>query len=148
MPAKLKHGVIGCPGGKRDGAGRHPSWLKEVCRKAVDKHDLIGKLIKIGKGDDVETVVSISGAKVQVPAPIREQRGAINDLLDRGFGKADLKIEVNGNYASALLSEVMKALRLIPTECPHCRGAIKTKEAVGASLLELSKRFDSGEIAG
>jgi len=50
--------------------------------------------------------------------------------------------DVQIRFASGLLAEVMKALRGIPTACPHCKTRLDVKEQVGQHLLELSKSFD------
>lgn len=133
-------------GGAREGAGRPAEWLKAKCREIVDKNELIKFLGDVAKGNKIETVVTDTGIAVKVPAGVKSRISATTELLDRGYGKPNMTIEVNGNYAAVLIAEIMKSLRVIPTVCPHCKTNTRIKEAVGEHLLELSRRFESGEL--
>lgn len=77
MPAQLKHGVIGAPGGFREGAGRKPEWLIEKCRQAGPK--VVEFLIKVATGENKE-------------AAIKDRIKAAEVILDRGYGRPDQTI--------------------------------------------------------
>jgi hypothetical protein len=55
--------------------------------------------------------------------------------------------DVQIRFASGIVAEVMKALRLIPTTCPHCKTRMDVKENVGKFLIDLSRNFEAQESA-
>lgn len=73
-------------GGRREGAGRNPDWLKEQTRGIVKKDKLVERLALIANGGLIDQPLT-NGEIIPLPAPVAEQRKAILDLLDRGFGK-------------------------------------------------------------
>lgn len=92
MPAKLKHGVIGSMGGKREGAGRKPSWFKIACEEELkkDKHKAIKLIGRIARGEQTFEKVFNSDNGI-VTAIIKPSASEIIDaaefLRDSGFGK-------------------------------------------------------------
>ena len=90
----FKKGHKLAPGGKREGAGRTPEWLKQECAKHAP--DLIQFLVKVAKGEDMEQAVGDQGEIIRVPAAVRDRVKATEILLDRGFGKAIQSVDVSG----------------------------------------------------
>lgn len=95
MPAQLKHGVIGAPGGKRNGAGRKPDWLIAQCQEIVEDSKLLEFLASVVKGEDVEQAVGDQGETIRIPPAVRDRLRAAEMLLDRAYGKAGQPIELN-----------------------------------------------------
>lgn len=87
MPAQLKNGVQGAPGGAREGAGRPSLDLMSYCRGVIDKYNLIERLILIACNSDPNNN----------PYPPEVQLKAMIHLLDRGYGKAAQTIEHKGD---------------------------------------------------
>lgn len=83
-------------GGKRDGAGRKPNWLKERCQEIVERDKILEFLASVANGADVEQAVGGEGEVIRVPAAVRDRIKAAELLLDRGFGKAPQSMEVTG----------------------------------------------------
>lgn len=133
-------------GGARPGAGRPAEWLKAKCREIVDRDDLIGFLGKVAKGADIDQVVTPMGECLKVPASVKNRIAAATELLDRGYGRPNQTVEININFAAILIAEVMKSLRLIPGMCPHCKTRMDVKDNIGKHLLELSRKFEAGEL--
>lgn len=96
MAARLKNGVMGAPGGRRDNSGRKPDWLKEKCRKLVSEKNLVGFLAKVASGENFEQVINSEGDILPLPAPLKERLKAVEILLDRGFGKVPQALEHTG----------------------------------------------------
>lgn len=117
-----------------------------MCRAIVEKHKLVEKLGKIANGEDIEQVVTQNGECLKVPASVKNRIAATTELLDRGYGRPNQTIEISVNFAATLIAEVMKALRLVPHTCPHCKTRMDVKENVGRHLLELSRKFEAGEL--
>ncbi len=53
--------------------------------------------------------------------------------------------DVQIRFASGLLAEVMKSLRVLPTICPHCQTRLDLKEKIGSELKRLSLTFEPAE---
>lgn len=81
-------------GSKNPNAGRPPDWLKSKCQDLIDKNDLVGFLSNVASGEDMEQVVTDAGEAIRCPASIRDRLRAAEMLLDRGFGKADSKMDL------------------------------------------------------
>lgn len=92
-------------GGKREGSGRSPDWLKEYTRTIVEKDKLVDRLAQIARGENIEQPLS-NGEVVPIPAPVAEQRKAILDLLERGWGKATQP--VSGEDGGAIVFKVIR----------------------------------------
>lgn len=74
-------------GGKREGAGRKPDWLKLRCQKLIDRHKLLDYLARVAAGKETEQRSTKDGA-VTVEVSAHDRLHALEMLLDRGFGKA------------------------------------------------------------
>ncbi len=90
------------PGGKRKDAGRDPDWLKQQVRDIIGKDKLVQRLAQIARGDNIDQPLS-NGEVVPIPAPVAEQRKAILDLLERGYGKVVQGIEHSGDVAGRIV---------------------------------------------
>jgi len=132
-------------GGARPGSGRPAEWLKAKCREIVDRNKLVEFLGRVAKGEDIDQMVTPMGECLKVPASVKNRIAATTELLDRGYGKPNQVIEVQLGFAMTLVAEVMKALRLVPTTCPHCKTKMDLRQKIAQFLLDLSKRFDSQE---
>jgi hypothetical protein len=109
MPAKLKNGVIGAKGGKRENqTGRPPEWLKAKCQALIEKHKLIDFLVDVAKGKDVEHSVDENGESKLVPAAVRDRIKAMEILLERGYGKSPQQTDLTsgGKGLLEILREV------------------------------------------
>jgi len=80
-------------GGKRPGAGRPLDWLKEHTREIIRKDKLVERLAKIASGQNIDQPLT-NGEIVPFPAPVAEQRKAILDLLERGYGKPEQMVDM------------------------------------------------------
>lgn len=67
-------------------------WVKRESWEIIRKKRLIERLGKIASGDPVDTVLQ-DGQFVMAAAPLAVQVRAIEELLDRGFGKSAQPIE-------------------------------------------------------
>jgi hypothetical protein len=117
----FKKGKSGNPAGSKPGgnpgSGRTPDWLKAHTRDIIEKDELVERLALIARGDNIDQPLS-NGEVVPIPAPVAEQRKAILDLLDRGYGKPHQSVEVSGDPTSELAAiptgvfvEVIAALK-------------------------------------
>lgn len=93
------------PGGKREGAGRPGDWLRKYTQRIVKRDKLIARLALIARGGDIPQPLN-NGEVVPIPAPVAEQRKAILDLLERGYGKVTQPLEHSG--------EIGKTVWLLP----------------------------------
>lgn len=100
------------PGGAREGAGRPLDWLKEQTRDIIRKDKLVERLGLIASGKDIPQPLS-NGEVVPIPAPVAEQRKAILDLLERGYGKVETTIELNDVTQRPNREELEAALAVI-----------------------------------
>lgn len=87
MAENLKNGGKGSRGGKRKGAGRPASWLREKCQAIVEKDKLVEFLADVAAGRIMDHKV-IDGEVHKVPASLHDRTECAIELLDRGFGKA------------------------------------------------------------
>lgn len=117
----FKKGKSGNPAGSKPGgnpgSGRTPDWLREHTRGIIQKDELVERLALIANGGLIEQPLS-NGEIIPLPAPVAEQRKAILDLLDRGYGKPHQSVEVTGDATTELASvpasvlvEVVEALK-------------------------------------
>lgn len=87
-------------GGKREGAGRKPDWLRDQCKKLVDRHQLLEFLANVAAGIETQQVVVKSGPHnsdiEEIPCDTKDRLHAVEMLLDRGYGKAPQSIEMSG----------------------------------------------------
>lgn len=92
-------------GGKREGSGRPPDWLKAKCQDLIDKNKVLEFLASVANGDDVEQAVGAEGEVIRVPAAVRDRIKASEVLLERGFGKVPQALEHSGeiNGSSRLI---------------------------------------------
>lgn len=93
-------------GGKREGAGRKPDWLKEKCRKLVDRKKLLEYVARVAAGEETERVVirlpGNGGSDVEeVPCSTKDRLHAFELLMDRGFGKAIQAVEHSGSLVTS-----------------------------------------------
>ena len=99
----IKKGLVtnekGAPKGGQPGAGRPLNWVKELARDIVRKDKLLERLAIIARGEDIPQPIS-NGEVISIPAPVSEQRKAILDIVERGFGKVEQGIEITHNDES------------------------------------------------
>lgn len=84
----LKNGNPHSPGGRREGAGRKPSWVRERCQKLIEDAKVLEFLANVVKGVEKDFKVTKMGGIIPVPASIHDRIDAARELLDRGFGKS------------------------------------------------------------
>lgn len=96
LPIKRKFKMANGHGGKRDGAGRNPDWLRAKCDEIIEKYDLMAFLGKVAGGENVEQVVTDQGETLPVPASVKDRLRAAEMLLDRRYGKPTQSLEHSG----------------------------------------------------
>lgn len=84
-------------GGKRDGSGRKPDWLKEKCKKLIDKHKLLEYVARVAAGEETEDRADKEGNAYTVGVSTTDRLHAFDLLMQRGFGKAIQAVEVSGS---------------------------------------------------
>lgn len=104
---RFKKGHKKAKGGRREGSGRPPDWLREECRKHAPH--ILEFLRQVALGEDVEQVVTENGETIHVPAPVRERIKASEMLLDRAYGKAIQAVEMSGDMSVNLIESVRQA---------------------------------------
>lgn len=115
MPAKLKNGVVGAPGGEREGAGRKPDWLKAAIEEIGDPLKVIQYLYDVNQGIEKETLV-VGETTIKVPAPVKDRIRAGEAYLDRRMGKVPQALDVTNRDetdrpSTDALIQTMSALR-------------------------------------
>lgn len=111
MPAKLKHGVIGCPGGKREGAGRKPDEFKAKCAELASNAKFLRWAEDVLTGEKVEFAVDKLGAVVPIPADVNQRTYLWEKLAAYGYGKPAQAINLGGNVRIGFLDLIGKAER-------------------------------------
>lgn len=101
-------------GGKREGAGRKPDWLKTKCASLVDKHKLLEYLARVAAGEETEqrVVVVREGNSAhteieEVKCSPHDRMHAIEMLLERGYGKPVQGVEVGGKDGAPIAFDVV-----------------------------------------
>lgn len=74
-------------GGRRDGSGRKPDWLKERCKKLIDSKKLLEYVARVAAGEETEDRTTKDGDVFQVGVSTHDRLTAFSLLMDRGFGK-------------------------------------------------------------
>lgn len=94
MPAKLKYGVIGAPGGARKNAGRKPDEFKRWASKLVHSPKNRLRLEKIlMDAPDAETLVTSEGVEVPVRARADTYLRAYELMCHYAEGKPVARVE-------------------------------------------------------
>lgn len=87
-------------GGKREGAGRKPDWLKTKCAGLVDRNKLLEFVARVASGEETQTVVIKSGPQnsstEEIPCDTKDRLHAVEMLLERGYGKPAQALEMSG----------------------------------------------------
>lgn len=90
-------------GGKREGSGRKPDWLKQKCQSIIDRKKIMEYLGRVAAGEETEQqVVVVRDGKdshteiEEVKCSTRDRLHAIDMLLERGFGKAPQGLQLTG----------------------------------------------------
>jgi hypothetical protein len=94
MPAKLKHGVTGAAGGKREGSGRKPDWFREACQKALEDAKGLEFMRDVAAGKEFPQLATGEGEVLELPPPLKDRRAAVEWLADRGYGKAEQTVDM------------------------------------------------------
>ena len=91
--------------GHKGAGGRPPDWFVNECKKALEKGKIIGFIMDVATGKDVEQCINQNGECLKVPASVRDRLKASEMLMDRALGKPTQNIESN------FLTEFMTELR-------------------------------------
>lgn len=105
MPAQLKHGVIGAPGGKRKNAGRKPDLFREKCRALANSPKFFKYADEVFAGDEVVPHATANGV-VHTSATPNERTYLWDKLAEYGHGK---KVEIGDATMANLFSLVSQA---------------------------------------
>lgn len=99
----LKSGAKPAKGGRREGSGRKPDWLKEACKKILEQKKLLQYLGRVASGEETEQQVIVvrEGNKAhteveEVRCSTKDRLHAVELLLERGFGKPAQEIQHSG----------------------------------------------------
>lgn len=97
----LKSGAKPARGGKREGSGRKPDWLKEKCKALVDRHKLLEYLANVAAGVETQTVVvkisQFQSETEEIPCDTKDRLHAVEMLLERGYGKPAMEVVHSGD---------------------------------------------------
>lgn len=98
----LRNGVKRANGGRREGAGRKPDWLKLTCQKILDKDKLLQYLAGVAAGREIEQqVVVVRDGRdshtevVDVRCSTKDRLRALEMILERGWGKPAQPVELD-----------------------------------------------------
>ena len=94
MPKGFQPGNTLRLGTTNPNAGRTPDWLRAHTRDIIEKDKLVERLALIARGGLIDQPLN-NGEIIPLPAPVAEQRKAILDLLERGYGKPDQTLDIN-----------------------------------------------------
>ena len=83
-------------GGKREGSGRPPNWLREQCRKIIDREKLLNFYADAASWRLMDHRV-VDGQVMEVPATLETRLLFSKELFDRGFGKSTQPMEHSGS---------------------------------------------------
>lgn len=97
----LKSGAKPAHGGRRPNSGRKPDWLKERCKKLIDRKQLLNYVARVASGEETEQQVvtmregtSTRFEVVDVKCSTKDRLHAIEILLERSFGKAPQAVQL------------------------------------------------------
>ena len=107
MAFKKGHPKYPGTGGKREGSGRKPDWLREKCQKLIEKNNLLDFLCNVATG----TSYHQPGGEDSYfgPAPVRDRIRATEMLIDRAYGKVPVPIagqDKDGNIVPVIVNVV------------------------------------------
>lgn len=103
MPAKLKNGVIGASGGKREGAGRKPDAFKRWMKNLVHSPKARARFRKIIEDGNAEISLTPLGGIVRHPAKADTYLRALELGWHYAEGKPVSRIELPGNGSGRLV---------------------------------------------
>lgn len=129
MPARLKNGVQGAPGGARKGSGKKPDWFRGQCRNLLEKGKLLKFASDVAKGADFEQIINSEGETVKCPAKIKDRLDAVEFLAKYGLSEESSKL-IN-QFVELLLGIVA---RVVPVKCPHCKAALPVRADMAREL--------------
>lgn len=96
----LKSGAKPARGGKREGSGRKPDWLKTKCADLVDRNKLLEFVASVANGKETEVHYDKLGNAFDAACSIKDRLHAVELLLERGYGKPVQGIEHSGQVAT------------------------------------------------
>lgn len=94
-------------GGKRDGSGRKPDWLKEKCAKLVDVNKLMEFVSNVASGEETEIHYDKMGHAFEASCSTKDRLHAVEILLERGFGKPVQGVELSGKEGAPAVFDVV-----------------------------------------
>ncbi len=102
MPAKLKHGVVGAPGGAREGAGRKPSEFLERCRQIASSPKYFAWAERLISDEATEDRLMPDGSIIKMRASAGDKDRVWSSLAAYGFGKPSQPVEVSGEVTGRI----------------------------------------------
>jgi hypothetical protein len=96
----------GVPGHKGAG-GRPPSAFRELARRIIEDRGLVQRLADIADGS-IGEIVELGDRRIFCSTPIREQRGAIAELLKVGIPSGN---EITREDVRVRLAETIRIIR-------------------------------------
>lgn len=107
MPARLKNGVMGAPGGKRDNSGRKPSEFLEKCRELAGSPKFLTWARAVIDGEPAVDFVLLDGAVRKVPAAPDDRIKLWEKIAAYGFGKPPQTLEHKAEDLAASLTAIL-----------------------------------------
>lgn len=112
MPAQLRNGVIGAPGGRRPNAGRKPDWFKRKLRALASSKEALKFLEDAIKGKKIDVRVDKDGDVISVSPTVSARAEVWEKVHDRGYGKPVSLLEMQDGEGNA----VMPAVVMLPPQ--------------------------------
>jgi hypothetical protein len=106
MPAKLKNGVTGAPGGAREGSGRKPSEFLAKCRQIASSPKYFKWAERVLADEPTEDrliVVNNVPQIEKVRASAGEKDRVWSSLAAYGFGKPSQPVELSGEVSGRIV---------------------------------------------
>lgn len=94
-------------GGKREGAGRKPDWLKAKCAELIDRKKLLDYVARVAAGEETESRMTKDGDLFDVPCSTHDRLHAFELLMERGFGKPVQGVELSGKEGAPATFDVV-----------------------------------------
>lgn len=98
----FKKGNKEASGGKRAGAGRPSTSLREYAKDLKDKYQLLERMAYIANGGLIPITIKEAGQAFDLPAPPETQIKAAMYVIDRAEGKPKQEIQHGGEVGSRL----------------------------------------------
>lgn len=131
-------------GGKREGAGRPPNWLRDKCAALVDKRKLTEFLADTAAGKALDFLVLKDGTKIKVPAGMDARVRAAGKLIEvADDARSTMKHDIDLSFLQFLVARLQDIFkRVVPEKCPHCKTLLAIRPELAKEMEKLSETID------